>query len=555
MGFVELPEAINPAEMLRDLEKQRCERSLSYFIKRAWHAIEPGQPYVHNWHIDLICEHLEAITNDEYVGAESYNRLLINVPPGMMKSLMVGVFWPAWEWGPKNLPHLRYICASHQQGLAIRDSVKMRRLVSSEWYQRHWGDHVKLANDQNAKTKFENDATGFREATAAGSITGVRGDRVIIDDPHSVEGAASDAMRQTTLDWFLEAVPTRLNNPKTSAIVVIMQRLHEEDVSGVILEKSLGYDHIMLPMRYDPGRAFTTRLGTSDPREIDGELLFPERFPLAVVERDEAIMGPWATAGQMQQSPEPRGGGIIKREWWRTWEEEAFPPMDFILASLDTAYTEKQENDFSALTIWGIFTALKPDSAMSTQSLPRVGSLPLRFERAYTNTESIPAAMMMFAWQKRLPFNELLIEVAKDCKRFKVDRLIIENKANGISLEQEFHRSFPNREFAVQLINPGALDKLARLYSIQHLFAGERDKGGNFRNGQIWAPDRSWSDTVINQIATFPKGKHDDLVDSTSQALRHLRDCGMLTRAPERLAEIEESKVYRGKPPAPLYPG
>lgn len=549
MGFVELPTEIDPVAMLRDLEKQRCERSLSYFIKRAWHVVEPGQAYVHNWHIDLLCGHLEAITNDEEVGGAPYNRLLINVPPGMMKSLLVGVFWPAWEWGPKNLPHLRYVCASYAQNLAIRDNVRMRRLISSEWYQRYWGDHVKLADDQNAKTKFENEATGFREATAAGSITGARGDRVIIDDPHSVEGASSDQMRQTTSDWFLEAVPTRLNNPKTSAIVVIMQRLHEEDVSGIILDKNLGYDHVMLPMRFDPARAFTTRLGTRDPREVEGELLFPERFPISVVERDEAVLGPWAVAGQFNQSPEPRGGGIIKRDWWRTWEQEAFPPMDFILASLDTAYTEKQENDLSAMTVWGIFTS---DTKATVTQMQGRSTLPQKFERTYA--DGAPAAMMMFAWQERLEFPDLITKVQETCKKFKVDRLVVENKANGISLEQEFHRSFPNRTFAVQLINPGALDKLARLYSIQHIFAGERDKQGNFGNGQVWAPDRSWSDMVINQIATFPKGKHDDLVDSTSQALRHLRDCGMLTRAPERLAEIEDSMLYRGRPPAPLYP-
>ena len=137
----------------------------------------------------------------------------------------------------------RFLCASHSQSLAIRDSTKMRRLIQSEWYQSRWGDLVTLTGDQNAKTKFETTSMGFREAVAAGSITGSRGDIVIIDDPHSVEGAASDAMRASTIEWFLEAVPTRLNNPKKSAIVVIMQRLHEEDVSGVILNKSLGYDH------------------------------------------------------------------------------------------------------------------------------------------------------------------------------------------------------------------------------------------------------------------------------------------------------------------------
>ena len=199
----------------------------------------------------------------------------------------------------------------------------MRRLLMSEWYQGHWGDRVKLTGDQNQKTKFENTATGFRQAAAAGSITGARGDRVVIDDPLSVDGANSDAVRDSTNQWFLEAVPTRLNNPKSSAIVVVMQRLHEDDVSGIILDKELGYDHIMLPMRYDPTRAAPTMLDYRDPRTEDGELLFPERFPAEVVDRDEKAMGPYATAGQFQQTPEPRGGGIIKRDWWQLWDADA----------------------------------------------------------------------------------------------------------------------------------------------------------------------------------------------------------------------------------------
>ena len=350
-------------------EKEACEESLATFVKRAWHVIEPGQPYIHGWHIDLIAAHLEAITDGEEVDGEAYNRLLVNVPPGTMKSLLVGVFWPAFEWGPRNKPHMRYVCASHSQNLAIRDNVRFRRLVFSDWYQERWGDRVVLTNDQNTKTKVENKATGFREAAAAGSITGSRGDRVIIDDPHSVESAGSDQMRASTIDWFLEAVPTRLNNPDTSAIVVVMQRLHEGDVSGVILDKQLGYDHIMLPMRYDSRRAAPTKLGYEDPREDDGELLFPERFPLAVVDRDEKVMGPYATAGQFQQEPAPRGGGIIKDDWWQLWTEEAYPPCDFVVASLDTAYTTKEENDFSAMTIWGVFTS--DSKAMPTERAQR----------------------------------------------------------------------------------------------------------------------------------------------------------------------------------------
>ena len=267
-----------------------------------------------------------------------------------MKSLMTNVFWPAWEWGPRNMPHLRYVCASHSMNLATRDSTKMRRLIVSDWYQSLWGDRVVLTGDQNAKTKFENTSTGFREAVAAGGITGARGDRVIIDDPLSVEDASSDAVRESRKEWFLEAVPTRLNNPDRSAIIVIMQRLHEEDTSGLIIDKELGYDHIMLPMRFEPNRSMPTLLGVEDRRTEAGELLFPERFPEDVVERDERVMGPYAAAGQLQQNPEPRGGGIIKREWWQKWERKSYPPFDFILASLDTAYTVKEENDPSALT-------------------------------------------------------------------------------------------------------------------------------------------------------------------------------------------------------------
>ena len=170
------------------------------------------------------------------------------------------------------------------------------------------------------------------------------------DDPHSVEGAASDQQRQSTITWFLEAVPTRLNNPESSAIVVIMQRLHEEDISGVILEKDLGYDHIMLPMRYEPGRSFETKLGLEDPRSDEGELLFPERFPESVVDRDERVMGPYATAGQFQQSPEPRGGGIIKRDWWQIWKQERPPHCEYIIMSLDAAAETNNRADFTALT-------------------------------------------------------------------------------------------------------------------------------------------------------------------------------------------------------------
>lgn len=282
------------------VEREHCRRKLINFTRRAWGVLEPGQPYVHGWHMDAISEHLEAITRGQI------KRLLINIPPGTMKSMSTAVFWPAWEWGPQGMPSMRFIGASHEEKLAIRDNVKMRRLIQSDWYQALWP--ITMAGDQNAKTYFENDQTGWRQACPVGSMTGRRGDRVLWDDPHSVEDAHSDAALEEANRIFRETLPTRLNNPKDSAILIVMQRLSVKDVSGVILSEDMGYEHLCLPMEYEGPRKITS-IGFSDPRKEVGELLFPERFPREVVERDKKIMGPYATAGQLQQRPSPAQGG------------------------------------------------------------------------------------------------------------------------------------------------------------------------------------------------------------------------------------------------------
>lgn len=307
------------------IEREACARSLVEFTRRAWSVLEPGHPYQHGWHMDAIAEHLQAIT------AGQITRLLINIPPGTMKSMSVCVFWPAWEWGPRGMPSMRFIGASHEENLAIRDNVKMRRLVQSPWYQRLWP--TKMAGDQNAKTYFENLATGWRQACPVGSMTGRRGDRVVWDDPHSVEDAHSAAALEEANRVFRETLPTRLNSPEHSAIIVVMQRLSEKDVSGLILAEELGYEHLCLPMEYEGPRP-PTSIGFVDPRKHEGDLLFPARFPRAVVERDKKIMGPYAVAGQFQQRPAPPQGGEFKPdlievvdaipgqvvEWCRGWD-------------------------------------------------------------------------------------------------------------------------------------------------------------------------------------------------------------------------------------------
>jgi len=542
MGVITLPRGIDMAATRKAVEKRKCSLSLSEFVRYAWHTIEPNE-YIPNWHLDFICAHLEAIAdgvkNDD---GTFYNRLLVNVPPGTSKSLLVSVFFPAWVWGPKGQPWKRIVAASHSLDLAIRDSMRMRRLVQSEWYQGHWPE-VKLQGDQNAKAKFETTAGGFRQACAFTGITGYRGDILVIDDPHSVSDANSDATRETVTNLYREAITSRLNNPDESAIITIMQRLHERDVSGVILDQNMGYDHIMLPMRFDPSRQCVTRLGYADPREIEGELLFPDRFPEHVVDRDEAAMGPYATAGQYAQSPEPRGGGIIKDQWWRLWDKGEYPDLSYIVAALDTAYTTKAENDPSALTIWGVFSAAADQVA--TRMVDRYGRT---IEGANASQSealgATPKVMLMYAWQGHLAIGDLVIKVDEICSRMKVDVLLIENKAAGHSVAQELRRVFNHARFGVQMYDPKTLDKVARLYSVQHIFSEQ----------MVYAPGKDWAEMVIRQVSSFPRGAHDDLVDTVSMALKHLRDVGMLTRAPERMAEIEDSKVFHGNSgDAPLY--
>ena len=307
------------------IEREACRRSLATFVRRAWHVLEPGQPYVHGWHIDAMAEHLEAVTAGQIL------RLLINIPPGTMKSLMTGVLWPAWEWGPCGKPSTRFIGASHEATLATRDNLRMRRLVQSEWYQRLWP--LALTTDQNEKTYFENERTGWRQSCAVKAMTGRRGDRVAWDDPHSVEDAHSKAALAEAERVFSETLPTRLNNPDRSAIVITMQRLNEADISGLILSRELGYEHLCLPMEWEAPRKATS-IGFSDPRTEVGELLFPARFPREVVDRDKKVMGPYAVAGQFQQRPAPAQGeefmpdliatvdaipaGVV--QWCRGWD-------------------------------------------------------------------------------------------------------------------------------------------------------------------------------------------------------------------------------------------
>lgn len=332
---------------------EECEAArggLLPFIELMWDVLEPQRPFVRGWAVDAICEHLEAVHRGEI------RKLLINVPPGFMKSMTTNVFFPAWEWGPRNRPDTRYIGASYSESLTIRDNRRCRQLITSPRYQALWGSRYKLMDDQNAKVRYDTDRTGFKIATSVSGLgTGERGDRFVVDDPHNVKEGESEIKREAVLQWFTEVVPTRINDAGKSAIVVIMQRVHERDVSGLIL-KELGYDTLCVPMEWEhdhPHKSHSS-LGWKDPREgqPDGTLAWPERFSHEYLEKDlkptlRSWGGEYAEAGQLQQRPTPRGGGMFKAEDWRFVDA---PPEKVVLRVRGWDLAATDDNKMAART-------------------------------------------------------------------------------------------------------------------------------------------------------------------------------------------------------------
>ncbi len=353
---------------------KRGKAFLRYFIRLAWPVLEPSTPFVPGWHIQAICEHLEAVK----VG--QIKRLLINMPPRHMKSTIVSVMWPVWMW--LHDPSIRWLCSSYGLSLAIRDNRKSRLLIQSQWFQQLYGSIFQFAGDQNVKSFFENDKRGYRLAVSVGSaVTGEGGDILLIDDPHNIDEKESDAKRETALDWFDTTWSSRLNNPQTGAMVVVSHRIHSKDVSGHILETNDGeWTHLNLPAEFEPGsRCITTVVSKNndpmawkghDPRTEEGQLLWDTRFPRVVIEKAKRQYGPLGYAALFQQNPIPSGGYIYKERDRRFFTIDqttqsylletprgrvTVPIADcWNLAVVDLATSLKTTADFFLMETWAI---------------------------------------------------------------------------------------------------------------------------------------------------------------------------------------------------------
>ena len=508
---------MTPAQMLElvkwEQDRRSASASLYEFVKQSWHVVEPGIPFIASWHIEAICEHLEAVSAGEI------HRLLINIPPRHSKSTIVSVMWPAWEWITD--PAQKFLCASYSGNLSTRDNLKTRRLLQSPWYQERWGHMFAFAGDQNAKQRFENDKTGYRLATSVGgTATGEGGSRLILDDPHGAQAAQSEVMRESDLEWFDMVWSTRLNNPKTDAMVTVMQRLHERDISGHILEDIKGWEHICIPAEWD-GKARKTILGPYDPRKKKGELICPERFGEKEITTLKQLLGTYGTAGQLQQDPTPSEGGILKVKHFNLWPSSSgLPPFEYILQSYDCAFTEKTTGDPTACSVWAIFTH-----------------------------KGMRNAMLIDAWDEHLSYPDLRARAVKDwtteyggmtkdspySRAKRPDRILVEAKASGQSLLQDLRLA----KVPAVGYNPGQADKVSRAHQA----------APTLELGLLWVPESgknpghpvSWAAAFLKQLGKFPVAEHDDYVDTFTQAIIYLKNDGWFELPQAR--DVDEPRI------------
>lgn len=486
------------------------------FAKCAWHIIEPGTKLIWNWHLDTICGYLMAFHRGELPD----KRLIVNVPPGTLKSILVSVMYPAWTWVSN--PELRYLSITNEQGLAIRDALRMKQVITSEWFQSKWP--LALQNDQNEKTLYVNDKNGFRQSQGiTASNTGKRGDCLLLDDLIDAKHAFSDVIRKGVNDTWDQSLSSRLNHLEESGVLLIMQRLHEQDITGHLLKKVKSkWTVLSIPMRYEGYRTFDAgkdigRPELNDPRTKKGELLFPKRFSEKSVQALEEDLGEYGVSGQLQQRPSPLGGGILKKHWWRVHPDDVpLPVCLHIFHSWDTAFSEKdmKVNAASACTRWGIFW------------------------HEQRQKYCIMALGLWFDW---LGYDELRKQVKEMDKQHKPDIDLIEKKATGITLVQDLRKASPGK---IRAYTPGkGEDKISRAHSVSPMLEG----------GLVYVPNKTWAIGngtdkmgLIDYVAQFPTASSPvpDITDTVTQALIYLRSMKWVGDLDEDHEDLPEPPNY-----------
>jgi predicted phage terminase large subunit-like protein len=436
-------------------KKERSHEDFLVFVKAVWPEFIAGN------HHKIIAEKLERVAKGDL------KRLIINMPPRHTKSEFASFLFPAWMIG-KN-PNMKIIQATHTTELAVGFGRKVKNLLEREDYQELFD--VRLAADSKASGRWDTDRGGMYYAVGVGSnLAGRGGDLVIIDDPHSEQTLMSNNGFDDAWDWYTGGPRQRLQ--PGGSIVCVMTRWHEKDLTGQLL-RAQGRDSMADQWE-------VVELPAILP---SGESCWPEYWPTQDLERVKASIPPSKWNAQYQQDPTGDDNSILKREWWRIWEEGAVPELEYVIQSYDTAFSKKETSDYSAITTWGVF---RPKA------------------------EGAPALILLDSQKGRWDFPELK-EVAYEQYQFwDPETVIIEAKATGMPLTHEL------RNMGIPVVNftpSRGNDKISRAHSIAPLFEA----------GMIWAPDEQWAHELIEECAAFPNGEHDDLVDSTTQALMRYR--------------------------------
>jgi predicted phage terminase large subunit-like protein len=472
---------------LNSVKREKAHIDFMSFVHEMW----PG--FINGAHHKVMAKKFEDIANGKL------KRLIINMPPRHTKSEFGSYMLPAWFLGRD--PTKKIIQCSNTAELAVGFGRKVRNLVGSEQYARIF-PNVNLRSDSKAAGRWSTNANGeYFAIGVGGTVTGKGADLLIIDDPHSEQEAAIASTNPEVYDkvyeWYSSGPRQRLQ--PGGAIIVIMTRWSKKDLTGRILKSAIEKD----------GDEWET---IDFPAILpSGKALWPQFWDIKELEvlREELPVAKWNA--QYQQQPTSEEGALVKREWWKVWDNDNPPQCQFVIQSWDTAFTKNERSDYSACTTWGVF---------------------------YLNEDEMqPNVILLDAYKARLEFPELKEKAFNMYKEWTPDAFIVEAKASGLPLIGELRRmGIPVSEFTPTRGN----DKIARLNSITDLFA----------SGKVWAPPRRWADEVIEEMASFPNSDHDDLVDSSTQALIRFRQGGFL-RLPSD--EPDEQKYFKSKRNAGYY--
>jgi len=443
-------------------------RSFYKFSKECFKQLHNGKEWDDNWHIEYLCNRLQKEAQRVVKGIPREKHILINIPPRTLKSELVNVYFSVYLWILKN--DIQFISSSYSASLSISLSVQARRIIESDWFIEHFPE-VQISKDENTKSKFTTQTGGLRYSTSTGgTVTGMGGDVIVIDDPQNPQLARSEVERLNANQFFDETLRSRLNDPKTGVFIVIMQRLHENDLTGHLLSiEKEHWEHICLP-------AEATK--SVHPIELIDKytngLLFEYRLSQKVLNSFKTGLGSYGYSGQYLQQPSPSDGGIIKSNWFQIVRE--IPKEGVVDFYLDTAYTSKQENDATAL-----------------MACVNVGD--------FLYIKEIKAV--------RLEFPELIKEIIHFTTQNGYNnssRVFIEPKASGKSVVQQLKRS---TGLNVIEDEPPSQDKVSRVNSVSAIIEANR----------VMLLDGRWIDGFLNECSTFPNGNHDDMVDVLTMAL------------------------------------